>query len=108
MDILVTIIRFPVAVIASIVIVVFWVVIFPIELVLVIVTFPIAAIVVNRSTVNAIYGGFPYSLPQIPKRLRTVWDWISSEEKGVFDSCGCLIVIGILALIAWYYINNYW
>ncbi len=98
MNTLITIIRLPIAVLATVLIISFLIAVFPIELVAVIVTFPFSAVFLNRSSVQRIYGEFPRSLRKIPEKVRKVWDWVASEEKGILDT-GALIMLAVLCVI---------
>jgi hypothetical protein len=103
MGLAVKIIRFPIAVISSLIVIIFWLVIFPLELALVIVTFPLAALFLSKSSVSDIYGGFPYSWKYMKNSLESVWNWVSSESAGVFNSGGCILVlVGIVIAIILY------
>lgn len=102
MEVAVKIVRYPIAVLSSIIVIIFWLVIFPLELALVIVTFPLAALFFSTSSVSGIYGGFPYSWKNMKSSLVSVWNWVSSEDEGAFNSCGCVLVIGIIIAIILY------
>ena len=106
MDLAVKIIRFPIAVISSLVVIIFWLVIFPLELALVIITFPLAVLFFSKSSISEVYGGFPYSWKYMKNSLESVWNWVDSETEGVFSSGGCILVIVVIIVIIVLLINN--
>lgn len=76
MDLLITLIRFPVGCFASIVTVAFLVAIFPLELAFVLLALPFLAIFDSRENARNLASGFPNSLRMIPDALTNIWQWV--------------------------------
>ncbi|MBV5272699.1 MAG: hypothetical protein JZU52_03325 [Lamprocystis purpurea] len=80
MDALVTLLRLPFGLIATVVVIVFWLAIFPFETIAMIVAFPFAAIFMSRSELGYSWiGKYPNSLKAIPEKLEAVWEWVGGE-----------------------------
>ena len=79
MDFIITIIRFPFGIIATIVVVGFWLFAFPFELFLAIFLLPLGAIFMTREEFkNSWIGGFPNSIRQIRYSVSNIWEWVGS------------------------------
>lgn len=71
------IVRFPVAVIASIFVIVFWIAIFPLESIVEVICFPFAAIFMRSKDIKKSWvGKFPNSLTKMWKNLQSIWEWV--------------------------------
>jgi hypothetical protein len=71
-------IRFPVGIIASILLLAFWIALFPLEVVLMIIMLPFV-VIFKADTAAEAFDGFPRSLLRIPDDLSTVWSWVFVE-----------------------------
>ena len=74
MDFIITIVRFPLGIVATIVVLGFWLILFPIELIIVLIALPFGAIFVSRYDLkNSWIGGFPNTLRQIGYNVSNIW-----------------------------------
>lgn len=78
MDFLITLIRFPVGIVTIPLLILFWLLMWPVEFALGIVCLPVAAIFMTRADIKSSWlGEWPYiSLRRIPADSGKVWDWI--------------------------------
>jgi hypothetical protein len=79
-DFLITIIRLPVAGIATPIVVVVCLVVLPFETVALLVSFPFAAVMMTRDEIRSSWlGSYPNSLMELGKALKIIWNWAISD-----------------------------
>jgi len=78
MDFLITLIRFPFGVAAILIVAIFWLAVWPLELTSGAICLPIAAIFMRRNEIKRVWvGHWPYnSLRRIPHDSKKIWAWI--------------------------------
>ena len=89
-DFFVTITRFPIALIATPFIIVFFVLLLLVETVLALISFPFVAMIMSRDAIKESWlGGYPNSLRITSDALRNSWQWVFSDVESngnfVFD-----------------------
>jgi hypothetical protein len=80
-DILITIMRFPVGVAVIPLVAAAWLLVWPVEVVAGAISLPLAAIFMRRSEIKSSWlGQWPYnSLRRIPQDSGKIWGWIFSD-----------------------------
>lgn len=111
MDWLITVVRFPIGVIAILIVTAFWVGLFLLETLATIVSLVFMVITASREDVKQSWlTVYPQSLPMIPSNCSNIWGWVfaddtPSEKNSVPASClviGAIIaiVIGIIIIVS--------
>lgn len=82
MDVIITLIRLPFGIISSIAVVLFWLIIFPFESILMIIALPFAAIFMDRCDIKYSWiGKYPNSIRKIPEVLQDIWSWVRGDSN---------------------------
>jgi len=77
LDPIITIIRFPFGVIATVIVIVFWIIILPFEFILVLAILPFGAILFTRRQLkDTMIGRFPNSVNQMRLGVSQIWQWV--------------------------------
>ncbi len=80
MNFIVSVIRFPFGLIASIAVIGLWLVIFPFEALVVLVSFPFASLFMDRYDIkNSWLGTFPNTIKSMSKNLSDIWYWVGND-----------------------------
>ena len=84
MDIAITLVRFPVGIIASFLVLLIAIpislILFVGETAIVIVSFPFAALFMDRNSIrNSWLGEYPHSLRYVFRAFPRIWDWVFSD-----------------------------
>jgi hypothetical protein len=80
LDTLIKIIRWPIGLIGSIIVICFWVIILPIEFIIVMVVFPFAALLLTRTELrNSLLGSFPNTIRQLNRNFSDIWEWVEND-----------------------------
>lgn len=80
MDFIITIVRFPLGIVATLVVLTFWLILFPIELIILMIALPFGAIFMSRSDLNNSWvGGFPNTLRKIRDNVSNIWRWVGKD-----------------------------
>ncbi len=77
MDFIITIVRFPFGIFAMAFVVGFWLLLFPIEFIIVAILLPLGAVFMQRYELkNSWIGRFPNTLRNLKRSLSSIWDWV--------------------------------
>jgi hypothetical protein len=80
MDLIITMIRFPLGIVATIIVLGFWLILFPFELIIAMVVLPFGAIFLSRRELKKSWiGGFPNTLRQIRGNVSNIWKWVRDD-----------------------------
>ncbi|MCD4696615.1 MAG: hypothetical protein K8S16_10285 [Bacteroidales bacterium] len=80
MEFLITIIRLPIGIIASLIVIVFWIALFPLEFAIAFICLPFGAIIMSRDALkNTWLGSFPNTIIHLRKGLARIWEWIFND-----------------------------
>lgn len=80
MNFVITFFRFPMGIFATIFVIVIYLIPFPVELILVILLLPFAAIFMRRDELkNSWIGSFPNTIRCMMSNIRSIWKWVNDD-----------------------------
>jgi hypothetical protein len=80
-DFLITIMRLPVAVIDTGIVIISCLVVLPLETMAVLVSFPFAALFMRRDTIKSWLRNYPRSLLVLKNMIKNIWDWATGSDS---------------------------
>lgn len=104
MDTTIRLTRYLAALVSSILIVIVWGVLLPIEVVVVTLIYALSSVFFPR-TAESRYKEFPTSLRKLSRALETVWEWAGLKGEGeeicgsIFLIIGAILILGIVVTL---------
>ena len=82
MNFWVTVCRIPAGIVATFFVIVFWIILFPLETAALLICFPFASLIMTRGKMKDSWiGEYPNSLRKLGECLGKVWEWVFNDLK---------------------------
>ena len=103
LDLLILVIRVPIGIIISLILIFMTIILFVLETIGLILLFPIAALTMARDKLRkSWFTRYPTSVRGTIDNLAKIWDWTLHEEQGS-STQGCISIFIIIAILLFLY-----